>query len=216
MALTGLFGGTFNPIHCGHLKAAEEVLRYFPLDRILFIPSYIPPHKNKKEVVAVEHRLKMVEIACKGQSRFQVSDVEARKSEPSYSIVTLKKLRGISRGDRFYFIVGSDAFLEIETWKSYQQLLKECSFIVVSRPGFELKSLGKVMNKVKPRNFIALGQPLDSGNRVLAEKVVYCLEIDSLNISSSEIRKKLQAGLPITGLVPEGVEEYINQHHLYH
>jgi len=215
MPLTGLFGGTFNPIHCGHLKAAEEVLKYFSLDRIFFIPSYIPPHKNKKEVVSAQHRLKMVEIACKSQPKFQVSEVEARKPEPSYSIVTLKKLKEIFPGDKFYFIVGSDAFLEIETWRDYKQLLKECSFIVVSRPGFKLKSLRKVINNIGGETFITPEKPLAPGEKVSVGKAVYYLEIDSVDISSSEIREKLQAGLPITGLVPAGVEGYIHQNNLY-
>ncbi|MBC7362548.1 MAG: nicotinate-nucleotide adenylyltransferase [Candidatus Aminicenantes bacterium] len=215
MALTGLFGGTFNPIHCGHLKAAEEVLRYFPLDRILFIPSYIPPHKSQKEVVAVEHRLRMVEIACQNQPKFLVSDVEARNPAPSYSIVTLRKLKEIYPEDRFFFIVGSDAFLEIETWKDYTELLKECSFIVVSRPGFGLRSVRGVIEKIRQENLAGIEKFSLLSPDELSVNGVYLLEINSPDISSSEIRKRLQSGLPITGLVPEGVEEYINKYNLY-
>lgn len=215
MALTGLFGGTFNPIHYGHLKAADEVLRCFPLDRILFIPSYIPPHKSQKEVVAVEHRLRMVEIACQNQPKFLVSDVEARNPTPSYSIVTLRKLKEIYPEDKFFFIVGSDAFLEIETWKDYTELLKECSFIVVSRPGFGLRSVRRVIEKIRQENLAGIEKFSLPSPDELSVNGVYLLEIDSLDISSSEIRKRLQSGLPITGLVPEGVEEYINKYNLY-
>jgi nicotinate-nucleotide adenylyltransferase len=215
MALTGLFGGTFNPIHCGHLKAAKEVLKYFPLNRILFIPSYIPPHKSQKDVVPAEDRLKMVEIACQGQPKFQTSDVEIRTPQPSYSIVTLRKMKEICPEDKFYFIAGSDAFLEIETWKDYKELLKECSFIVVSRPGFELKLIKRVIENIGPEKFFRIDESLKPTDKELSVNIVYLLEIEAFNISSSEIRKRLQAGLQVTGLVPREVEEYINKHQLY-
>lgn len=219
MALTGLFGGTFNPIHCGHLRAAEEVLKYFPLDRILFIPSYIPPHKDQKEIVAAEHRLKMVEIACKDQPKFQVSDIETRNPGPSYSIITLRKLKEIYPEDEFFFIVGSDAFLEIETWKDYEQLFKECSFIVVSRPGYGLQLVQKIVEKINQPVVLVKekmsGEMSETGKAGLLFPAIYLLEIDALSVSSSEIRKRLQSGSSIAGLVPEEVEKYIIKYNLY-
>lgn len=215
VSLTGLFGGTFNPIHLGHLKVAEEVISRLPLDRILFIPSYIPPHKSSAEVVPVRHRLKMVEIACQGHPDFLVSEVEARRPGPSYSIVTLRRLRQARPQDQFFFIVGSDAFLEIETWKDYDRLLRECSFIVVSRPGFGIKSLEKVIERIKPARVLQPGRRagFKSGNPGPGQ--LYLLEAPTPDISSSEIRKRLRAGQPITGLVPPGVEQYIEKHKLY-
>ncbi|HPB59547.1 MAG TPA: nicotinate-nucleotide adenylyltransferase [Candidatus Saccharicenans sp.] len=215
MALTGLLGGTFNPIHNGHLRAAEEVMKYFPLDRILFIPSYIPPHKDQKEVVPACHRWRMVEIACQGKPGFIPSDLEIKSPGPSYSILTLRKLKEIFPEDIFWFIVGSDAFLEIETWKDYNQLLKECSFIVVRRPGCELEKLDKVIDRIKPELLVRINKREKTEVKDYNRPGLYLLEIDALNISSSEIRRRLRAGLPIKGLVPPGVEDYIMKNRLY-
>jgi nicotinate-nucleotide adenylyltransferase len=216
MSLTGLFGGTFNPIHLGHLKVAEEVIRHLPLDRILFIPSYIPPHKSPGEVVPVRHRLKMVEIACQGHPAFQVSEVEARRPGPSYSIETLIRLKQAYPADRFFFIVGLDAFLEIDTWKDYSQLLQECSFIVVSRPGFGIELSEKVIEKIKPAHLVVLEPGSFPQPEDLPAGALVLLPAETPDISSTDIRKRLRAGQPITGLVPPGVEAYIIKHRLYH
>lgn len=216
MNLTGLFGGTFNPIHLGHLKVAEEVISRLPLDRILFIPSYIPPHKSPGEVVPVRHRLKMVEIACQGYPAFQVSEVEARRPGPSYSIETLRKLKQAFPADRFFFIVGLDAFLEIDTWKDHTQLLQECSFIVVSRPGFEIELSEKVIEKIRPAHLIILEPGPSLQPEDLPAGGLILLPAKTPDISSTDIRKRLRTGQPITGLVPPGVENYIIKHRLYH
>lgn len=216
MNLTGLFGGTFNPVHLGHLKVAEEVIRHLPLDQILFIPSYIPPHKSPGEVVAVRHRLKMVEIACRQHPAFKVSEVEARRPGPSYSIETLRNLKQAHPADRFFFIVGLDAFLEIDTWKDYPQLLRECSLIVVSRPGFRLELSEKVIEKIKPANLINLEPGCFLRPEDLPDSSLILLATETPDISSTDIRKRLRAGQSITGLVPPGVEAYILKHRLYH
>jgi len=217
MSLTGLFGGTFNPIHLGHLKVAEEVCRRFPLDRILFIPSYIPPHKSSGEVVPVRHRLKMVEIACHNFPAFEVSEVEARHPGPSYSIITLRKLKQDWPEDRFFFIVGTDAFLEIETWKDYDQLLRECSFIVVRRPGFEIELLEKVIERIgiRPATILKPRQRVVFKSENLKPGSIFLLAARTPDISSTEIRKRVRAGLSIAGLVPPGVEQYIKRYKLY-
>ncbi|MDD8020594.1 MAG: nicotinate-nucleotide adenylyltransferase [Acidobacteriota bacterium] len=216
MTLTGLFGGTFNPIHRGHLRAAEEVRKYLPLDRILFIPSYIPPHKDQKEVVSAWHRLRMVEIACKPHAGFIASDLEVKNPGPSYSIVTLKRLKKLYPQDLFFFIVGSDAFLEIETWKDYARLIQECSFVIVKRPGWALEQLNKVIEKIKPERVVEMIKKAEIKTENYTRTGLYLIDIDGLNISSSEIRRRLQAGLPVDGLVPPGVEEYILKNHLYY
>jgi nicotinate-nucleotide adenylyltransferase len=215
MALIGLFGGTFNPVHYGHIRAAEEVLAHLPLDRILFIPSYIPPHKDSREVVAVEHRLKMVEIACQNHPKILVSEREARNPGRSYSILTLKKLKEINKEDQFFFILGSDAFMEIETWKDYTELLKQCAFVVISRPGYAFEMLGKVIERIKNNNSLKVFGPELPEKVELKEESIYLLKIRTPSISSSEIRKRLQAGLSISGLVPPGVEDYIHKFNLY-
>lgn len=215
MKMIGLFGGTFNPVHIGHIKVAEEVITRLPLDGILFIPSYIPPHKNRGEVVPVRHRLRMVEIACQGHPSWQVSDVEARRRGPSYSIETLRRMKKAQPGDQFFFIVGTDAFLEIETWKDYELLIQECSFVIVKRLGFAIELVKKVIDKIKPASLIVLKKTdiLESGRSLSVG--LYVLEAETPDVSSTEIRKRLKVGLPVTGLVPPGVEEYIEKYKLY-
>ncbi|HRD02818.1 MAG TPA: nicotinate-nucleotide adenylyltransferase [Candidatus Saccharicenans sp.] len=215
MALTGLFGGTFNPIHNGHLWAAEEVRKYLPMQRILFIPSYIPPHKDQKEVVPAWHRLRMVEIACQAHPGFIASDLEVKNPGPSYSIITLKKLKELFPQDTFWFILGSDAFLEIDTWKDYTRLLQECSFVIVRRPGYELEKLNKVIDKIRPELVVEIDKQEKAEVKDCGRPGLYLIDIDALDISSSKIRQRLRAGLPVTGLVPPGVEDYILKNHLY-
>ena len=141
----GLFGGTFNPIHLGHLKAAEITQEKFQLDRILFIPSYIPPHKESIDIAPPHHRLKMVELACSSYPRFFPSPVEIEDRGTSYSIITVKKIEEMSPNAKIFFILGVDSFLEIETWKEYEALLNRCFFIVISRPGYSLKEAKNVI-----------------------------------------------------------------------
>ncbi len=211
----GLFGGTFNPVHNGHLKVAEQVLNHFPLDRVLFIPSYLPPHKENRELASVEHRLKMVKLACQRDSRFEVSDIEARNPQPSYSITTLRKLKKIHPEDFFFFIVGLDAFLEIDTWKDYPGLFEECSFIVVRRPGFDMGLLESKIKSLQEKGVSARIGEQPAENASFSSGYVYVLDIETPDISSSEIRKRRQSGLSIKHLVPEEVAEYIEKYNLY-
>lgn len=211
----GLFGGTFNPVHNGHLRVAEQVLAHIPLDRVLFIPSYLPPHKESRELASVEHRLKMVELACQRNGRFQVCDIEARNPQPSYSINTLKTLKKIYSGVSFLFIAGIDAFLEIDTWRDYPRLFEECSFIVVRRPGFDVGLLASKIRSLQEKGVSArIGeQPAESIG--FSSGYVYVLDVETPDISSSDIRKRRQAGMPIKHLVPEEVAEYIEKYNLY-
>lgn len=215
MSRVGLFGGTFNPIHNGHLKVAEQVLNYFPLWRIFFIPSYLPPHKEGQDLAPAEHRLKMVELACRHDHRFQVCDIEARMPQPSYSIITLRKLKEIYPDDFFLFIVGVDAFLEIDTWKDFSRLFEECSFIVVRRPGFELELLKSKIAGLQENGLAVKIADWSDGQDKFLFGQVYVLDVATPDISSSEIRRRRRLGLPIRDLVPEEVAEYIERYNLY-
>ena len=215
MSWVGLFGGTFNPIHNGHLKVAEQVLSHFPLSRLLFIPSYLPPHKESRELASVEHRLKMVELACRRDKRFEVCDVEARTPQTSYSILTLRKMKEIYPDDFFLFVVGVDAFLEIDTWKDYRRLFEECSFIVVRRPGFDLELIKKKIKSLQEKGVRIEVREKAVGQGNISCGQVFLLDVETPNISSSEIRKRIQTGLPVEGLVPEEVAEYIEKYNLY-
>lgn len=190
----GLFGGTFNPIHCGHVKAAESVQNMFSFDRILFIPSYLPPHKESVDVASAAHRLKMVELALASFDRFFPSSLEIDARGTSYSILTLNKIKEMFPQTEAFFLLGIDAFLEIETWKDYEDVLEQCSFVVMSRPGFRLSE----------------------AKDILTEKYkIYLLSINTLDISSSEVRERIRKNQSIEGLVPENVENYIKERRLY-
>ncbi len=143
----GLFGGTFNPIHSGHIKAAEIVQGIFALDKVLLIPSFIPPHKLSEQIVSPEHRFKMVELAVENSAYFVASPIEIEEKGTSYSILTLQKIRTIYREALFFFILGIDAFLEIDTWKNRDRVLDQCKFVVISRKGYHLGDAKNVLDR---------------------------------------------------------------------
>jgi len=146
----GIMGGTFDPIHYGHLNSAEEIAEVFKMDRVIFIPAFIPPHKKKEKITDVYHRLMMTMLATLSNPRFTVSTIEIERDGYSYTIDTVNELRNsFKRGsakNKFYFIVGVDAFKEIFTWKDSVRLLKNCDFIVTTRPGYKVDDLFNVLN----------------------------------------------------------------------
>lgn len=211
----GLFGGTFNPIHLGHLRAAADVQAVFGLDRILFIPSYIPPHKETKGMASADDRYRMVELACLGHEEFAASPVEVEAREKSYSILTLSKIKGLYPGARVFFILGADAFLEIGTWREYERVLDECLFIVTSRPGFDLASSAGVLGgRLETRvHAVADNEAIDES--LFSRFSVFLLTIRALEISSTDIRNRVRRGGGLEGLVPAAVAAYIREHQLY-
>jgi nicotinate-nucleotide adenylyltransferase len=215
MEMIGLFGGTFDPIHLGHLRAAAEVRRRARLDRVLFIPSYLPPHKKSGAVASAADRLRMVELACRWRKGFEASPIEVEAGEKSYSILTLRKIRALSPDARLFFILGVDAFLDIGTWREYHRVLEECFFIVMGRPGFELDRArdvldGKLRDSIGP---LVTGEgaagPLPPRTRI------FLLPIRALDISSTAIRERVRRGETLDGLVPGAVDAYIREHQLY-
>lgn len=211
----GLFGGTFNPIHSGHLRAGEEVMERFVLNRILFVPSYIPPHKGIGDVASAEDRFRMVELACRGQHGFVPSSIEVEAPETSYSILSLEKIKALYPGAWLFFILGADAFMEIGTWREYDRILAECRFIVLDRPGFELASVSGVLGgRLKP-SMAMVGREEATSEDFLERFRVFLLPIRALDISSTDIRNRIRRGESVSGLVPEAVERYIHQNRLY-
>ena len=211
----GLLGGTFNPVHGGHILAAEAVADRFGLDKVLLIPSYHPPHKETPDLAPAADRLKMIELACAGHPRLIASDIEVKARGKSYSVVTLGKIRRLFPKAWIFFILGVDAFLEIETWKDYGKVLEQCLFIVTSRPGADLRAAGSVLGGrlAGQTRLLAPGERPEAG---LFETVrVFLTPIEALDISSTDIRRRLRQGLPVTGLVPPAVAEYLERHRLY-
>jgi len=133
----GIFGGTFNPIHCGHLRSAEYVREAFSLDRVYFVPAARPPHKSREEIVSAEHRLRMVELAVADNPCFAASSIELERAGPSYSIDTIRYFLSTLRPAALAFIVGIDAFRELSSWKEYETIPALCDIVVTSRPGEE-------------------------------------------------------------------------------
>jgi nicotinate-nucleotide adenylyltransferase len=211
----GIFGGTFDPIHCGHVKAAESVQSVFSFDKILFIPSYIPPHKESEDVASAAHRLKMVELALSSFDRFSPSSIEIDAKGMSYSIVTLNRIKKMFPQTEIFFLLGVDAFLEIETWKDYEDVLEQCSFIVMSRPGYRLDEARGALSKKYNQRMVEISGPIQRDRQMFFSPKIYLLPIHTLDISSSEVRERVGKNQSIEGLVPENVENYIKERRLY-
>ncbi len=215
METIGLFGGTFDPIHLGHLRAAAEVRRKVGLDRILFIPSYLPPHKSGGTSAPAPDRLRMVELACRRRAGFEASGVEVEAREKSYSILTLRKVRALWPASRLFFILGVDAFLEIGTWREYEKVIDACRFIVTGRPGFDLgRAEGVLGGRLR-----GLMGPLEAAGDLRGPARprlrVILLPIRAVDVSSTMVRDRIRRGLSVDGLVPRAVEAYIRGRQLY-
>lgn len=208
-------GGTFNPVHEGHLRAAGEVRLRFGLSRVLFIPSYIPPHKQTADVASPEDRFAMVELALRSHPGMEASPLEIEAREKSYSIITLNKIKTVFTDAWIFFILGIDAFLEIETWKSYREVLEQCHFIVISRPGFNLAAARDALPPEYSGKIRDCGGAGSIGEDLLFRFRILLVTIGALDISSTDIRGRIKAGRPIHGLVPKSVEEYIRRKKLY-
>ena len=208
----GLFGGTFNPIHLGHLRAAEEVSESLALERLLFIPAARPPHKNAGAVTPFAVRLEMVRLAVAAHPRFEVSDLENRRPDKSYSIDTLRWFRQeYGPAAAIFFIVGLDAMLEIETWREYQNLFHLCHIVVLDRPGYDPADLHHILGENLHCQAAGEGQVFvhPSGNQI------YFQPITRLDISSTQIRRLAARGRSLRYLLPEAVRRYILQYNLY-
>jgi len=190
-------GGTFDPVHYGHLIIAEESRRVFQLDRVIFVPAGIPPHKKPYEVTAAEHRYAMTIIATASNPNFTCSRMEVDRPGPSYSIDTIREVRAANpAGTRIYFITGADAIAEILTWHKHRELTSLCKFIAATRPGFDLEELKHRL----PQEYL--------------DQIVF-LEVPGVHISSTELRQRVAQGHSIKYMVPEQVETYIEKHGLY-
>jgi nicotinate-nucleotide adenylyltransferase len=190
----GIFGGTFNPPHIGHLEIAKEAKARFGLDRVFFVPSFIPPHKDPKSVVDGAHRANMVKLLIEGQPDFVLSGYEISKKAVSYSIDTIRFFETEFPGTKFYFIIGSDAFFYMDTWKEYEKVLKIIDFIIYERRDFPP---GKINKK-----FPGL-------------KNIFWIENRYIKLSSSDIRTQMRDGVNETEDLGVKVYKYIEEHQLY-
>ena len=215
-----LFGGSFDPIHVGHLAVARAAQHRFRLDEVHFIISGRPPHKHRHILASFPHRYAMVALACADNPRFAASLAEAGPDlsgrEVYYSIETVRHFRRVyhQSGDRLFFILGADSFLEIPTWKDYESLLNACDFIVASRSGFRMDALRLVIPPELLGRAPAAG--MDHPRAIaLRRTCVYLLDTVKSHVSATEIRRRLRHGQTIRGLVPPRVEDYIGKQALY-
>jgi nicotinate-nucleotide adenylyltransferase len=210
-----LFGGTFDPIHSGHIVVAQAAQRRFHLDAIYFIASSRPPHKTKPALTPFIHRYAMVALACADHVTFVPSLAEAPVDGAAphvfYTIDTVRRFHREHPDDHLYFIVGADQFLEIVTWKNYEALFDACDFIVVSRPGFRVEALRLVI----PPERLGRTPSNDPHKIILRKSTVYLLTAVASHVSSTEVRHRLERRQSIHGLVPARVEEYILRQALY-
>lgn len=197
----GILGGTFNPVHMGHLILAQCAVEAFELSKVLFIPCVSPPHKDSSRLITADHRMAMLEAAVEDSLCFEVSDIEIERGGRSYSVDTVNELRSMYPVEKLYFIIGSDTLLELHLWRDIYELLKLCTFITFSRPGF---SAGSITAKD-----LHLDSPWPER---LLENFTKGRQVD---ISSSDIRYRIAEGMSIRYLVPSVVEMYIAEHGLY-
>jgi nicotinate-nucleotide adenylyltransferase len=210
----GVFGGSFNPIHLAHLRAAEEVREAERLDEVRFVPTALPPHKEPGSLVTAAHRLRMVELAIAGVPGFTVSTIELRRAGVSYSIDTLRAFRAeLGDAARIVFVVGYDAFRDFHTWREHDAIFGICDVIVVTRPPGPTTLVREEIPLAAREAFW-----YDSGSESFRHRSGHVLRlqrITALDISAASIRARLAAGRSIRFLVPSAVEAYVMQHGLY-
>jgi nicotinate-nucleotide adenylyltransferase len=221
----GVMGGTFNPIHYGHLAAANEVGEAFALDTVIFVPAAIPPHKELVEIIDPQHRLMMTMLATIIHPHFVVSSVETDRPGASYTVDTVVRLKHIYQEPlAIYLIVGIDAFLDIASWRQPDVLLGSCHTIVTSRPRYNLHELApntlRHVSEMHPRlTFEPMRgkRPLDSPGFQVRDTPyqIYLQEVSGLDISSTDIRLRVKTGRSIRYLLPDSVDAYIRKYQLY-
>ncbi|MBI6871685.1 nicotinate-nucleotide adenylyltransferase [Clostridium aciditolerans] len=199
MIKKAIFGGTFDPIHNGHLYIAYEALYKLGLDKIIFMPSGNPPHKLGKTITDGFLRYEMVKMATRGEERFDISDYEIRKSNLSYTYETLKYFNNIEPDTAWHFLTGVDCLMDIDNWKNSEEIFKLCKFIVFNRPGYSMKNIQEQKNKVEKR---------------YANEIIF-LDVPLLDISSTNIRNAVMKEKNVSYLLPESVYNTIKQLNLY-
>ncbi len=204
-------GGTFNPVHYGHLRVAEEVKEVLGLEKVVFVLSCNPPLKHHEKVLPPELRLQMLKLAVSDNPFFEVSDIECKRQGPSYTIDTVRELKQLYPQEDVLLIVGLDSFLELHLWHRYQDLLREASFVIVSRPPLGVQDLigSDFVDRVIEHSSDYTLLRLHSG------ALAYYIECTHLDISSSDIRARVARGRSIRYLLPESVESFIISRGLY-
>ena len=221
-AALGILGGTFDPVHNGHVEVAIAAKRVLELDRVVLLPSRIPPHRAVQPAATPFHRFAMTALAVNGIEGLEASDLELSAPGTSYTSATLERLHAIGlQPTQIFFITGADAFAEIETWYRYPEVLEMSHFVVVSRPGHDASALPALLPSLASRMHPCLerAQRVEGACPARAQRAegpaVFLIEWKTPGVSSSEIRSRIRSGEAVTGLVPPLVERHITQHRLY-
>lgn len=220
-----LFGGTFDPVHRGHLVVARAAVEKFGLKQVWFVPAHIPPHKQKSPLTSFYHRYAMVSLAVAGQKNFLPSLIEAPpvdgagESKPSYSLDTVRRVKKtLGKSDHLYFLIGMDAFRDIAKWYKAEELLAECDFIVAARPGYSLADVATSLpQKLRPPAHVTklFRRQEMSGPLVLGGATLHMIPETHENVSATQIRSAAKRGAALKRLVPETVADYIQKERLY-
>lgn len=220
-----LFGGTFDPIHRGHLAVARAAVAAFQLKQVWFIPADIPPHKQKAPITSYYHRYAMVALALTGEKDFLPSLIEAPDPDggagrkPSYSLETVRRVKkSLGKSDHLYFLIGMDAFLEIAKWYKAEELLAECDFIIAARPGFSLADVASALPaKLRPAPHVTklFRKEKIAGPLVLPGATLHMLPDTQEKVSATQIRAAAEKGSALKRLVPDSVADYIQKERLY-
>lgn len=216
----GLLGGSFDPVHFGHLGLAHEVLQRFQLDNVVFIPTHVSPHKQEQPVTPSLHRQEMLRLSIQDNRLFELSDIEIRRQETSYTIDTLNALRENDPTTEFYLIMAADTFQDLVTWKEYRRILESYNLVVASRPGFPLKDTDGIFRSLYGESIpYDLGRPEKDGTEFRRKDNGRSLSFFNLkeprDISSSEIRNRFHQNVSVKNFLPPQVEQYIIKHNLY-
>ncbi len=207
----GIYGGSFDPIHFGHLRFAEISREIFGLEKVFFVPTYTLPHKYKFKVSDFKLRVRMLNLAISNNNEyFEVSEIESKRKEKSYTIDTLKEFSKLFPEKKIFFLMGSDSFLKIETWKEWKRLLNEYSQIIAVRPGADFSQVKKLIKKIRLKYSVIKREKTNE-----FEKINILIDSTILDISSTEIRKRIAEGLSARYLIPENVYALINKENFY-
>lgn len=198
-AKLAVIGGTFDPVHYGHLIAAEHARVQLGIDKVMFIPTGRPPHKTSQAVTEWGHRYRMLQLAIEDNQAFEISSLEEPGRGTSYTIDTIRRMQNLNSHSMIYFLMGADALLTIDTWKDYQQLIALCGFVVVTRPHYVIERSHPVLAALPDKWWEEMRQ----------------VEIPGMDISSTDIRHRVAAGKTIKYLLPGLVEQYIRDNNLY-
>ena len=213
MTRIGIFGGTFDPVHDGHLRPAERALAAFGFDDLVWVPAGNPPHKLDEPRTAFAHRFAMLALAVQGDDRSVVSTVEAERSGPTYTVDTLGEFRRRHPDARLYFLMGSDSFAQIATWRRWEELLSLASLVVLRRPtAWGDKLIARVPEVLRPQ-MVLVGR--DAAPPAASAHRVYLLDHEPYPISSTAVRERVRSGRPLGDVMPAAVERYIAKHGLY-